>query len=154
MFQVVFLEIIMVHQTILLPEFFQALRSLTEIDEIDWIVASRLAELWKMSLADVLLELHAIDETTLAKALARALGLQYFHGQSLECDFSDVDTELFSDLLNVGAAPLINNRIAVCNPYDDHRGHLGSKMCEREMVVTERSLLYEALRKQSLTNWL
>ncbi|MBM3382348.1 MAG: hypothetical protein FJY29_07890 [Betaproteobacteria bacterium] len=139
--------------TILLPEFFQALRTMSDIDDIDWVVASRLAEHWKMSIADVLLELHAVDESILAKALARAHGLQYIAGHSLTCDFSDVDTELFSDLLNVGAAPLQNNRLAVCNPYDDHRGHLGSKMCEREMVVTERSLLYEALRKQSLTNW-
>jgi len=139
--------------TILLPEFFQALRTMSDIDDIDWVVASRLAEHWKMSIADVLLELHAVDESILAKALARAHGLQYIAGHSLTCDFSDVDTELFSDLLNVGAAPLQNNRLAVCNPYDDHRGHLGSKMCEREMLVTERSLLYEALRKQSLTNW-
>ena len=141
------------HHTILLPEFFQALRTMSEIDDVDWVVASMLAEHWKMSIADVLLELHAIDESILARALARAHGLQYVTGNSLTCDFSDVDTELFSDLLNVGAAPLQNNRLAVCNPYDDHRGHLGSKMCEREMVVTERSLLYEALRKQSLTNW-
>jgi hypothetical protein len=141
------------HHTILLPEFFQALRSMSDLDDIDWIVASRLAEQWKMSIADVLLEIHAVSETVLAKSLARAHGLQYVTGNSLTCDFSDVDTELFSDLLNVGAAPLQNSRLAVCNPYDDHRGHLGSKMCEREMVVTERSLLYEALRKQSLTNW-
>lgn len=142
-----------VHHTILLPEFFQALRAVSEIDDVDWVVASRLAEHWKMSIADVLLELHAIDESVLARSLAKAHGLQYVPGNSLTCDFSDVDTELFSDLLNVGAAPLENNQLAVCNPYDDHRGHLGSKMCEREMVVTERSLLYEALRKQSLTNW-
>lgn len=141
------------HHPILLPEFFQALRTTSDIDDVDWTVASRLAEQWKMSIADVLLEIHAVSETILAKALARAHGLQYVTGASLTCDFSDVDTELFSDLLNVGAAPLQDNRLAVCNPYDDHRGHLGSKMCEREMVVTERSLLYEALRKQSLTNW-
>ncbi|MEY2987638.1 MAG: hypothetical protein RJB13_1159 [Pseudomonadota bacterium] len=141
------------HHPVLLPEFFQALRNMSDLDDVDWIVASRLAEQWKMSIADVLLEIHAVSETVLAKALARAHGLQYVTGISLTCDFSDVDTELFSDLLNVGAAPLQDNRLAVCNPYDDHRGHLGSKMCEREMVVTERSLLYEALRKQSLTNW-
>lgn len=140
------------HQ-ILLPEFFQALRTMSDLDDIDWTIASRLAEHWKMSIADVLLEIHALDESTIARALARAHGLQYVSGSQITCDFSDVDTELFSDLLNVGAAPLENNRLAVCNPYDDHRGLLGSKMCEREMVVTERSLLYEALRKQSLTNW-
>ena len=141
------------HHPILLPEFFQALRTMSDLDDVDWVVASRLAEQWKMSIADVLLEIHAVSETVMAKALARAHGLQYVTGNTLTCDFSDVDTELFSDLLNVGAAPLQDNRLAVCNPYDDHRGHLGSKMCEREMVVTERSLLYEALRKQSLTNW-
>ncbi len=140
------------HQ-ILLPEFFQALRTMSDLDDVDWLIASRLAEQWKISIADVLIEIHAVDETIIAKALARAHGLQYVAGNEITCDFSDVDTELFSDLLNVGAAPLDNNKLAVCNPYDDHRGHLGSKLCEREMVVTERSLLYEALRKQSLTNW-
>jgi hypothetical protein len=143
----------MKNQQILLPEFFQALRAMSTLDDVDWTVASRLAESWKMSIADVLLETHSCDESTMAKALARAHGLQYISGHHLKCDFADVDTELFSDLLNVGAAPLENHRLAVCNPYDDHRGLLGSKMCEREMVVTERSLLYEALRKQSLTNW-
>jgi hypothetical protein len=144
----------MISPQILLPEFFQALRTMSDIDDVDWIIASRLAEQWKMSIADVLIEIHAVEESIIAKSLARAHGLQYVSGQAITCDFSDIDTELFSDLLNVGAAPLENNRLAVCNPYDDHRGHLGSKMCEREMVVTERSLLYEALRKQSLTNWL
>ena len=137
-----------------LPELFDALQSFILFDTCDWHYATRFAEKWKLSVADAMLDLHFVDETTLAKALARAHNLNYLSGTYLKCDFKDIDFECFNDLLSVGAAPLEDNRLAICNPYDDHRGNLGNRLCQREMVVTERSHLYETLRRQSLSEWL
>lgn len=140
--------------TTVLPELFTALQSLINLDLIDWHFATRFAEKWKLSVADALLDLNFIDETSLAKSLAQAHNLNYLSGQNIKCDFTDIDFETFDDLMSVGAAPLDEFRLAICNPYDDHRGNLGNRICQREMVVTERTYLYEALRRQSLTEWL
>jgi hypothetical protein len=137
-----------------LPELFEAIGKFVAIDPTDWHFATRFAEKWKVSVADALLDLHFLDETALAKALAAAHELQYVEGSDLQCDFSEISFEDYDDLLAVGAAPLNENRLAICNPYDDHRGFLGNRLCAREMVVTERSQLYEALRKQGLERWL
>lgn len=141
-------------QGVALPELFEALCKFAPIDETDWLFATRFAEKWKVSIADALIDLHFFDETALAKALAAAHELLYVPGNELQCDFTDVSIEDYDDLLAVGAAPLTDSRLAICNPYDDHRGYLGNKICEREMVVTERSELYEALRKQGIERWL
>lgn len=138
----------------ILPELLEALQPLVPLDQTDWLFATRFAERWKLSVADALLDLHFVDETRLARALARAYHLEYLPGTELQCDFSEIDFEGFNDLLSVGAAPLQNDRLAICNPIDDHRGILGNRLCQREMVVTERSHLFEALRQQSLSEWL
>ncbi len=141
------------NHAVVLAELFEALQSFTSIDLIDWHFAVRFAEKWKLSVADAIIDLNFVDETTLARALAKAHHLQYLPGNQLKCDFSEIDFETFDDLVGVGATPLTENRLAICNPYDDHRGNLGNRICQREMVVTERSHLYEALRAQSLTEW-
>lgn len=138
----------------ILPEFFEALAVLTDLDPIDWSLACRFASRWKLSIADALLDLNFVDETSLAKALAHAHSLEYLPWSELHCDFSEIDFEMFQDLLSVGAAMLGDGRLAICNPYDDLRGNLGKRLCQREMVVTERSHLYDALRQQGLSNWL
>lgn len=138
----------------LLCELFEALQSMVSLDLVDWHFATRFAEKWKISVADALVDLNFIDETTLARALAKAHDLSYLPGLQLRCDFHGIDFETLDDLMSVGAAPLSDNRLAICNPYDDHRGHLGNRLCQREMVITERSSLFEALRRQSLNDWL
>lgn len=142
------------NRVMVLPEFFEALNTLTDIDAVDWDIACRFAAHWKLSIADSLVDLNFVDETTLAKALAKAHSLDYLPGTDLKCDFSEIDFETFQDLLSVGATLLNDSRLAICNPYDDLRGNLGNRLCQREMVVTERSHLYDALRKQGLANWL
>jgi hypothetical protein len=137
-----------------LPELFDALRSHNSIDEVDWLLVTRFAEKWKLSIADALLDLHIVDETMLARALAKAHHITYIPHTELECDFTEIDFETFEDLLSVGAAPLTGFKLAICNPYDDHRGNLGNRLCQREMVVTERSHLFEALRNQGMREWL
>ena len=52
-----------------------------------------------------------------------------------------------------GAAPLEDYRLAICNPYDDHSDTY-KKFCEREMIVTERSSIIEALRKHGFNEWI
>lgn len=137
-----------------LPELFESLEQMTQIDVVDWSLACSFAEHWKLAVGDALLDLKFVDETTLAKALAKAHNIPYLSGSELVCDFSDIDFETFQDLLSVGAAPLQDNRLAICNPYDDLRGNLGPRLCQREWVVTERSVLFEALRKQGLSEWI
>jgi len=143
-----------VSHTLVLPELFESIGKFVAIDETDWTFATRFAEKWKVSVADALLDLHFLDETVLAQALASAHELPYVPGGELVCDFSEISFEDYDDLLSVGAAPLKENRLAICNPYDDHRGYLGNRLCEREMVVTERTDLYEALRKQGIERWM
>jgi hypothetical protein len=140
--------------TIAIPEFFESVASMTPIDRVDWYLACQFAERWKLSIADALLDLRFVDETTLAKALAKANNLSYLAGSELQFDFSEVDFESFQDLLSAGAAPLDGERLAICNPYDDLRGNLGNRLCQREWVVTERSILFDALRRQGLSEWM
>jgi|GEM_PF-648285 len=142
------------HHAIALPELFEAISKSQGLDLTDWSFATRFAEKWKTSVADALLDLNFLDETTLARSLALAHELPYVSGTQLVCDFTDISIEDYDDLLAVGAAPLAEGKLAICNPYDDLRGYLGNRLCEREMVVTERSCLYEALRKQGIERWL
>lgn len=137
-----------------LSELFEALSEMISIDQTDWKFVTNFATRWKTSIVDVLLDFNIVDETLLAKALARAHGLDYFTGTSLQTDFSGIDVETFDDLLSVGAAPLSGDKLAICNPYDDLRGNLAPWLCNREMVVTERSFLFDALRKRSILDWL
>lgn len=140
-------------QVLVLPELYAAIRSVTSIDEVDWHVATQFAERWKLSIADALLDLHFVDEDILAQALAQANQCSYLAANQLEPDFSEVDLDSFDDLVSVGALPLKGARLAVCNPYDDLRGNLGNRMCEREIVVSERTGIYDILRRQSLEDW-
>lgn len=139
---------------IYLSELFEALSEIVSIDKIDWKFATNFANRWKTSIVDVLLDFNIVDETALAKALAKAHSLLYAPGTQLRADFSGIDVETFDDLLSVGAVPLADEKLAICNPYDDLRGNLGKWLCSREMVVTERSLLFETLRKRSMIDWL
>ncbi len=141
-------------QRIILPELFESLQQMTQLDVIDWSLACSFAEHWKFSVGDALLDLRFVDETTLAKALAKAHAIGYVSGSELECDFSDIDFDQFQDLMSVGAVPLMNDRLAICNPYDDLRGNLGNRLCQRAWIVTERSALFEALRKHGLSDWM
>jgi hypothetical protein len=141
-------------QRIILPELFESLQQMTQLDVIDWSLACSFAEHWKLSVGDALLDLRFVDETTLAKALAKAHAIGYVSGSELECDFSDIDFDQFQDLMSVGAVPLMNDRLAICNPYDDLRGNLGNRLCQRSWIVTERSALFEALRKHGLSDWM
>jgi hypothetical protein len=138
----------------LLPELFEVLSEQELLDEVDWTMASRFAERWKISVADALVDLNLIEESTLAKALAEAHHLDYLPHARLDVDLSDVSYEDYEDLVSVGAAPLMEGRLAICNPYDDLRGYLGNRMCARHMIVTERSGLYEALRRSGAQKWL
>ena len=135
---------------VVLPQLFEILHTETQIDLIDWHMVTCYAEKWKMSVADALLELSYVDETTLAKALASSFHLPYIPGDQLHYDFSQVSLENFNDMMSVIAIPLEDARLAISNPYDDHRGYLEKKFCEREMVVSERSAIIEALRKQGI----
>lgn len=141
-------------QSFILQNLFNALHHDIHIDKTDWTYATRYAEKWKLSVADAILDLNYTDETTLARALARSHNLPYIPGSELMYDFSEVSLENFDDLMSVGAAPLTEHRLAICNPYDDHHGYLDSKFCEREMIVTERSVITDALRKHGLTEWI
>ncbi len=137
----------------ILQNLFEALQKEIKLDKIDWSFATRYAEKWKLSVADALLDLNYIDESTLARALARSHNLPYIPATELKYDFSEVSLENFDDLMSVGAAPLTEYRLAICNPYDDHHGYLDGKFCEREMIVTERSAIIDALRQQGLSEW-
>ena len=141
-------------QSVILQNLFEALHHEIKLDTTDWTVASRYAEKWKLSVADALLDLNYIDESSLARALARSHNLPYIPNSELLYDFSEVSLENFDDLMSVGAAPLTEHRLAICNPYDDHHGYLDNKFCEREMIVTERSAIIDALRKHGLTEWI
>lgn len=139
---------------LVLQSLFDALTQEIKIDKTDWFIITRYAEKWKLAVADALLDLNFVDESTLARALARAHNLPYIPGTDLVYDFSEVSLENYDDLMGVGAAPLVESRLAICNPYDDHRGYLDSKFCEREMIITERTAILEALRKHGLNDWL
>lgn len=141
----------------LLMEFHTSLQSLYEqisaqagIDRVDWLMATKFAQKWKLSVADALIELHFVDESTMAKCLASVHEIPYVKGEELKYDFSHITNENFEDLINVGAVPLVGSQLAVCNPYDDHRGYLSSQLFEREMIVTERSSVLEALQRYRL----
>jgi hypothetical protein len=138
----------------ILPKLFEVLSYEVKIDKVDWIIVTKFAENWKLSVADALLDLYYVDESTLARGLARSHNLPYIPASQLRFDFSEVSLENFDDLMSVGAAPLEEYRLAICNPYDDHRGYLDNKFCEREMIVTERSSIIEALRKQGFNEWI
>jgi len=139
---------------LILMEFFEALTSMTLIDECDWYMVCQFAEKWKLSVADALLDLNFVDETTLAKALAKAKGFSYISGMHLHGDFSEMELEELDDLMTAGALPLINGQHAICNPYDDIHGALGHKFCSREMVISEKSIIFEKLREVSMSGWL
>lgn len=141
-------------RSFILKNLFDALHHEIKLDKIDWIFVTNYAEKWKLAVADALLDLYYVDEATLARALARSHNLPYLPGVELNYDFSEVSLENFDDLMSVGAAPLTEHRLAICNPYDDHHGYLDSKFCEREMIVTERSAIIDALHKHGLTEWI
>lgn len=144
----------MSEKNIVLAELFEALSAMTSLDMVDWQYAAQFARRWKMSIADALLELNYVDESVLARALAKAHNLNFLPGTLIKSDFSGIDLETFDDLMSVGAVPLVDDKLAICNPYDDLRGILGKWLCQREMVVTERSHLFDVLRKRSLADWL
>ena len=138
----------------ILPELYESLSADIGLDSIDWTLATRYAENWKLSVADALLDLGFVNEVSLAQCLAKAHNLMYRAGPQLVFDFSEVGYEHFDDLMNVGAAPLENNRLAICNPYDDFHGLLDKKFCHRELVVSERSAIVDALRNYALNEWM
>jgi len=142
------------NNVVLLRELFDVLHEEVKIDKTDWTVVTRFAEEWKISVADALLELNYVDEVALAKSLSKANHLPYVPGDFLKFDFSSIHIENFDDLVIVGAIPIHDFRLAISNPYDDHRGFLGNEFCLREMVVTERSSIMNALRQQGLRDWL
>jgi len=135
----------MAKDEVIMPEFFETLSTMT--------LACGYAEKWKISVADSLLDLCFVDETTLAKALAKSQDLEYLPCKELRADFSNIDYEMFEDLVSVGALPIEDERLAICNPYDDLRGSLGKELCNREMVVTEKSYLFRFLREYGLSDW-
>lgn len=140
-------------QGIYLPELFQTLRTFISVDEADWHTASRYATKWRLSLADALLDMQIVDETSLAKALATTRRLPYLAGSTLETDTSHLTFDSLEDLMNVGALPIHGNRLAICNPYDDHRGLLRPDLSSREMVVTERTPVYDNLHEMCMVDW-
>lgn len=142
------------NSSLILPNLYEVLNYEIKIDRVDWSIVTKFAENWKLSVADALLDLSYIDESTLARCLARSHNLPYIPSIQLKYDFSEVSLENFDDLMSVGAAPLEEYRLAICNPYDDHRGYLDNKFCEREMIVTERSSIIEALRKHGFNEWI
>jgi hypothetical protein len=139
--------------SLLLRELYEILQETVGIDKVDWHIVCRYAARWKLSVADALLDLNYLDESSLAKALAKANNLIYVPSHELIYSFAEVSLENFDDLMSVGAAPLAEKKLAICNPYDDLRGFLGNKFCEREMIVTERSAIINALRKYGLKEW-
>lgn len=138
---------------LILKNLFDALHHEMAIDKTDWSFVTHYAGKWKLSVADALLDLFYVDESTLARALARSHNLAYLPGSELTYDFAGIGLDSFDDLMSVGAAPLTGHRLAICNPYDDHHGYLDGTLCEREMVVTERSAILDALRKYGLAEW-
>jgi hypothetical protein len=140
-------------QGIYLPELFQTLRTFVSIDESDWHTASRYATKWRLSLADALLDMQIVDETSLAKALATTRRLPYLAGSALEIDTYRLTFDSLEDLMNVGALPIQGNKLAICNPYDDHRGLLRPDLSSREMVVTERTPIYDTLHELCMVDW-
>ena len=90
----------------ILPNLYEALSYEIKIDKFDWVIATKFAENWKLSVADALLDLNYIDEPTLARCLARSHNLPYVPSSQLKYDFSEVSLENFDDLMSVGAAPL------------------------------------------------
>ena len=132
---------------IILQNLYEALKNEVKIDNTDWLVITTYASKWKTSVAEALLDLNIIEEPVLARCLAVSHGLNYIPSVNLQFDFSQVSLENYNDLMNVCAVPISDFKLAVSNPDDDHRGFLGQKFCEREMVVSERSGIMEALRK-------
>ena len=137
-----------------LQQLYKILNATINIDKIDWTIVLKYAEKWKTSVTDSLLDLNFVDETTLAKCLAKSYHLTYIPGHELNFNFTQVSFENFDDLMNVCAAPLDDNKLAICDPFDDHRGYLENRFCEREMIVTERSAIIAALREFGLSEWL
>ena len=135
---------------IILQNLYEALKAEIKIDNTDWAVITSYASKWKISVAEALLDLNIIEESILARCLAISHSLTYIPATNLKFDFSQVSLENYNDLMNVCAVPIIDSKLAVSNPDDDHRGFLGQKFCEREMVVSERSGIMEALRKYGL----
>ena len=116
-------------------------------------MVTRYATKWKLSMADALFNMRVADETSLAKALAKARRLPYWESRLLVPDARGLTFECIEDLMNVGALPVAQHRLAICNPYDDHRGLLRPELAAREMVVTERSPLYNELHKLCMSDW-
>lgn len=125
---------------------FEYLSQATGIDEHDWQLACQFATKWKVSIADACADLNFVTEQDLAKAFSVVMELPYVSETELMPDFSGVDQETFEDLINSGAIPLADGRLAICNPYDDHRGFLPRHFCDMDMVITERRAIFRALR--------
>lgn len=140
-------------ERIYLPELFDSLKEFVPLDRCDWHSLTRYATKWHLSLADALLDMRYTDETSLAKALARARNLPYLPSKNLFADARGLSFDCLEDLLNVGALPIIESKLAICNPYDDHRGLLRPDLAARDMVVTERSPLFAALHNLCMRDW-
>ncbi len=132
---------------------FEELILVSDLDSVDWKSALQFSERWKVGLVDALLDLGFVNETVLAKSLASCHGMGYVAGTEIRCDFSEVELDSLDDMLTVGAAPISGNRLAICDPSDDHRGILGNVICSREMVVTERSALFQEIRRHGQEEW-
>jgi hypothetical protein len=140
-------------QNIYLPELYESLQEYVSIDCFDWHLVARYATKWKLSMADALFNMRVADEISLAKALAKARRLPYWESKLLVPDPRGLTFECIEDLMNVGALPIAGHRLAICNPYDDHRGLLRPELAGREMVVTERTPLYDELHKLCMSDW-
>jgi hypothetical protein len=136
-----------------LPELFEALQGYISLDAADWRTLTRYALKWHLSLADALLDMRFVDETSLAQALGTARRLPYLAGNKLTVDTQGLSFDCLEDLLGVGAIPITEGRLAICNPYDDHRGLLRPDLAARDMVVTERAPLYAALHTLCMRDW-
>ena len=73
----------------ILPHLFEALSNEIRIDRVDWIIVTKYAESWKLSVADALLDLNYVDESSLARCLARSHNLPYIPSYQLKYDFSE-----------------------------------------------------------------
>lgn len=138
---------------IYLPELFEALQQFISLDSSDWKTLTRYALKWHLSLADALLDMKFVDESSLAKALSVARKLPYLGSPKMEVDLRGLTFDCLEDLIGVGALPISGGRLAICNPYDDHRGLLRPDLVARDMVVTERSPLYAALHSLCMRDW-
>lgn len=136
-----------------LPELFEAVKNFISVDSYDWKTLTRYALKWHLSLADALLDMKLVDESSLAKALSMARKLPYLGARRLEVDVRGLTFDCLEDLIGVGAIPISGGRLAICNPYDDHRGLLRPDLAARDMVVTERSPLYDALHSLCMRDW-